>query len=285
MKIIDQKSQHFYQFRINYFLHHSYDAFNHSAAAIRFAPTIIIDTTATLHHQFNDQQIKLLNRGPCYLPPCQMYVSSSFVSINDMLQKQYKFLQHHLNIIFSKFQINTAQSMFINKEIKDAFMGVFSKPLSSLIYQRALYKKQLVESIQRHLNCRNLILRRLANQTNVFYLGNRDDFHTKADEFMNKTDIFEWCQSIDEDNLRTTIEYLKTTINSLNSRIETIFQNQKISKDLVAKLYTDINNFQLPYLYFLPDIISSKVRYTFRLTTSFYRLLCIHCVSRQMISI
>jgi len=258
-KIIDKKLQYIYNFRSNYFLRSRYGDFEDkiNTPAIRFSPTMIIDTSS--HHPLTDEQLKLLNRGPTYVPPCQMYVSSSYVSINDMVQKQYKLLQHHLSILFAKFHVNTARAMFINKEIKDAFINAFSLVLPSSLYQRALYEKQLVQSIREHLKANHLILRRLANQRNVFYLGNMKDFQEKANEYMTKTDIFEFCEAIDETNLHKTHEYLNQMIKSLNAEVETIFQNKKIYKDLLQKLHIDTGKVQLPYLYFLPDV--SKVGY------------------------
>ncbi|CAF1155126.1 unnamed protein product [Rotaria sordida] len=130
---------------------------------ISYSPTMIIQTSS---HQLIDEQIKLLNRDPTYVPPCQIYVSSSFISMNDVTQKQYKLLQHHLSILFAKHNTNTSEGMFINKDIKDTFINYFSLPLPLSLYQRVLHEKQLVESIREHLQMNNLILRRTADETN-----------------------------------------------------------------------------------------------------------------------
>ncbi len=259
-KIIDKKLHYVYNFRINYYLRSRYgdleDKINKSPIA--FSPTMIIDTSL---HRLTDEQLKLLNRGPTYVPPCQMYVSSSpssCVSMYDIIQKQYKLLQYYLSIFYAKFKVNTAQSMFINKEIKDIYVNMFSISLPSSLHQRSLYEKQLVESIREHLKTKNLILRRLANQTNVFYLGNMETFKEKANEYMTKTDAFEVCKIIDETNLQETREYLNTTTKSINSELENIFHNTKIYKEALEKLYINVAKVQLPYLYFLPDV-SCKV--------------------------
>jgi len=105
---------------------------------------------------------------------------------------------------------------------------LFSLVLTSSLHQRALYEKQLVQSIREHLKANNLILLRLANQRNVVYLGNIEDFKEKANEYMTKTDVFELCEIIDETNLQKTHEYLNQMIKSINSKLETIFQNKKI---------------------------------------------------------
>ena len=63
-----------FYFRFSYFLIHSYDDWDtmeeNNEVRIKhigFQPYIFIDTTK--QHIFNDQQLKLLNRGPTYVPP------------------------------------------------------------------------------------------------------------------------------------------------------------------------------------------------------------------------
>lgn len=74
----------------------------------------------TLGQPFTDEQLKFLSRGPSYIPPCQLYASTmTSVSFRDMIEQQYKILQHNLTILFAKYGMNTARSMFINKTIKD----------------------------------------------------------------------------------------------------------------------------------------------------------------------
>jgi len=57
------------------------------------------------------------------------------------------------------------------------------------------------------------------------------DFKEKANEYMTKTDVFELCEIIYETNLQKTYEYLNQMIKSINSELETIFQNKKNYKD------------------------------------------------------
>jgi hypothetical protein len=283
LKIIDKKLHSTYTFRINSFLRNDYyhDDDNGSGGGndgdsedriddqlkFSFLPSLIIDKS--LHQQQQQQltteQLKLLNRGPTYVSPCQMYVASSFVSMNEILDKQFTLLKHHLNILSVKFHINLSQSMFIQKEIKELFMNLFSKPLPSPLYQRALYEKQLIESIRQHLKMNHLILRRTANQQNLFYLGPMKDFQDKANEYMSSkaNDIFEVNEVIDPTNLQSIQEYLVKLVKSMNCQFESIFTNKTKHRDFLNKLFiTDMTQIQLPYLYFLPDVSasSSKVR-------------------------
>ncbi|CAF4757684.1 unnamed protein product, partial [Rotaria magnacalcarata] len=80
-------------------------------------------------HQLIPKQLKLLNRGPTYVPPCQLSISSLNQSIDDIIKKQYASLKHQLNAIFSKYHINIALSMEIQQKINSQFTNLFSTPI------------------------------------------------------------------------------------------------------------------------------------------------------------
>ncbi|CAF4274256.1 unnamed protein product, partial [Adineta steineri] len=268
-KIINKKLEYIGQFRMDYYLRSS----NHDIEQERInngiilscSPTIFIDTS--LHHRpLSTEQLKLLNRGPTYVPPCQSYVSlpssESSKSLIDRAKNQYKVLQHELNILFPKHNINKFESANLNKQIKDLYVNMFSTSLTSTIGERAKYEKELVQSIQIYLQENNLILRRTTDQRNNFYLGNRKDFEDKANEYIMKTDDFEYCQDVNEANLRQTYKYLNDIVRSINSNIEKMFDSKKVKdknlKEIIEnqlkKLQIDFDQIQLSYLYFLPDV-------------------------------
>ena len=114
---------------------------------IGFSPSVIIDTT----YQLTDKQIELLNRGPTYVPPCQMHISSSFQSTDDIVKKQYAPLKHQLNILFDKYSVHMTLKMNIEMEIYEQFKKYFTMPLPSMIRERAIYELKLVQSIRRSL--------------------------------------------------------------------------------------------------------------------------------------
>ncbi|CAF4871960.1 unnamed protein product, partial [Rotaria magnacalcarata] len=66
-------------------------------------------------HVFNKEHLRLLSRGPAYVPPYQMAKKRN-------LAKNYKQLQHDLNLLFVKSNVNMVQSMFLQKKIKDLYM-------------------------------------------------------------------------------------------------------------------------------------------------------------------
>ncbi|CAF1602325.1 unnamed protein product [Rotaria magnacalcarata] len=216
----------------------------------RFSPSMIICTS---RHAFTDEQLKLLNRGPTYVPPYQTYISSTDQSTIEMIKKNFKLLQHHLTILLTKSNVNMAQAMLIIKQIKDVYTLTFSRSLSSVMYQRAIYERNLVDTIRAHLKSNGLILRRTADQRNVFYLGNRNDFEDKTNEYMKKTDIFEICDDINNENLQVTRHYLVKKIKAFNDELNIIFHDKKY-KDFIEKLSIDTDKVELPYLYFLPDV-------------------------------
>ncbi|CAF3974076.1 unnamed protein product [Rotaria sordida] len=163
--IIKKKFEYKSNFKINFFLQHTYNdvAEEFAIPSVCFSPTMIQSTPL---HLFTKEQLKLLNRGPSYVPPCQMYMSSASTTIEKIIEEQYKSIQHDLHRMFAKCDINPAQSMFIRNEIKDLFTKLFSISIPKTLHQPALYEKQLIESIRQELQKYDLILRRIANQQN-----------------------------------------------------------------------------------------------------------------------
>jgi hypothetical protein len=139
---------------------------------IGFQPQIIIDAK----HPFTDQQLQLLNRGPTYVPPCQIHVLSSSSLLDDILKKQYAPLKHQLAYLFNKYEINDALQFTIQHDVYDLFTKCFSMSLPPDIHKRAQDEQTLIQTIRLLLKNSNLILRRTADNMNTFYLGNNQDF-------------------------------------------------------------------------------------------------------------
>ena len=236
------------QFRLNYFLRQHFgqqsDEFN--LAKISFSPTIIVHASM---HVFYKEHLRLLSRGPTYVPPYQV--------IKQNLEKNYKQLQHDVNVILVKSNVNLVQSIVLQKQIKDLYMKMFSNNIQSLpksIYERVHYEQQLIETIKNDLKRFNLILRRTYDQRNVFYLGDRLLFDRLSQEFMLQTDLFEIDMTIDNENLQVTRDYLTNQIKSMNQEFKTILIDTKKYKDQLNQITVLIDKVKLPYLYFLPDL-------------------------------
>ncbi|CAF4469521.1 unnamed protein product [Rotaria socialis] len=235
------------QFRLNYYLRQHFgqqsDEFN--LAKVSFSPTVIVHASM---HVFNKEHLRLLSRGPTYVPPYQMTKKQN-------LEKNYKQLQHDLNLLFVKSNVNMVQSMFLQKKIKDLYMEMFSTIIpSKSMYERAHYEQQLIEQIQNDLKRFNLILRRTHDQQNVFYLGDRKSFEIVSNQFMLETDLFEIDMTIDKENVQATRDYLTNKIKLMNCEFENIFVNTTKYKDELKKINVVIDKVELPYLYFLPDL-------------------------------
>ena len=247
-----------YNYRINYYLRNSYANLDHTnindqlkdIKAIGFSSCIIIDAK----HPFTDKQIQLLNRGPTYVPPCQMYISSSCPSIDEIVKKQYAPLKHQLASLFSKYNIYVTVWDEIQKKINDQFKDLFSIPIPSDLQQRALYEKKLIQSIQYSLNKNNLILRRTADNMNTFYLGNIHEFEAKANDYLLKSDAYQVLMNNDQQLEKG----LKEMFESMNDLLETLKIYRAFNNDQYKRLFIDTSKVKLPYLYFLPDV--SKVR-------------------------
>jgi hypothetical protein len=261
-KNITDKCRDMYNYRINYYLRSPYGDLNdvmkneknQNMKTTGFSPSVIIDTAYLL----TDKQKQLLNRGPTYVPPCQMHISSPFQTIDDIVRKQYAPLKHQLNILFDKYDVDMTLKMNIIMEIYEQFKKYFTMSPPSVICERAIYERNIVQSIRRSLNENNLILRRTADNQNTFYLGNAQDFEAKANDYLAKTDAFEVLITIDEHNPNEWHNELNKIIKSMNFILKIMHIKNALHDDLFNRLHIDATKIELPYLYFLPDV--SKVR-------------------------
>lgn len=245
-KLSEEKFTCTLEFRLNYHFrqHFGQQSDDFNLPKISFSPTVIIHASM---HLFNKEHLRLMSRGPTYVPPYQM--------IQQDIEKNSKRLHHDLNRLFAKHEVSLVQSMYLQKQIKDLYKEMFSKTtISKTINERAYYEKQLVEKIQNDLKTFDLILRRTADQRNVFYLGDRIVFETLSSEFMSRTDLFEIETNINNDDLQETRDYLTSKIKSMNHEFELIFTDIIKYKKQLKKITVLIDKTELPYLYFLPDL-------------------------------
>ncbi|CAF2215442.1 unnamed protein product [Rotaria magnacalcarata] len=118
-----------YNYRLNFYFRNFYGDFESTnmnadgdkMKRIGFSSSLIIDGI----HQFSDKELQLLNRRPTYVPPCQISISSSGQSIDDIIKKKYAPLKHQLSYLFSKYHINIALSMEIQQKISDQIYRAF----------------------------------------------------------------------------------------------------------------------------------------------------------------
>ncbi|CAF4608751.1 unnamed protein product, partial [Rotaria sp. Silwood2] len=248
-----------FNYRIDYFLRNSYDELQHkntnekeqTMKIVEFSSSLIIDTTC----RFTNEQLQLLSHGPAYVPPCQMYISSSNESIDDIVKKQYAPLKHQLMNLFSKYKIHLPLKIEIEEKTYNRFKDLFLKSIPSNLYQRALYEKKLIQSIRYSLNKNNLILRRTVDNMNTFYVGNIQDFEAKADKYLTKSEEYKVLINMDEEiNEQPLHTALKNMMESMNSLLEQLKTHKAIKEDLYKRLVVDPTKVKLPNLYFLPNV-------------------------------
>ena len=199
-------------------------------------------------HQLTLEQVKLLNRGPTYVLPCQMYISNNASqSTEDILRKQFAPLQQQLASVFSQHYPHMILSWDMTTNIRQRFSAAFAMELPPAdVLERATYEKRLVQSIRSSLVQNNLILRRTADHQNTFYLGNADEFEVQ-------------CTTTDDDNHAHQMKkQLNDQIENINHALGILKRRQALGKQVIERLQLHENQVQLPYLYFLPNV--SKVR-------------------------
>jgi hypothetical protein len=172
--------------------------------------------------------------------------------------------------LFSKCYIDLSRSENIKSEIKKEFKDLFSISIPSSIRERACYERKLIQSIRYSLKKDNLILRRIANQNNIFYLGNMDIFRVKSNHYMEKnSDIYAVWFTINENNQQYVRDEIEKKIQLMNLELEKLYTQKRLTQEIYKKLRVNTETMKLPYLYFLPD--PSTVRTKFLLLfLSFY---------------
>lgn len=255
VKNIINRWRDIHRYRLNYYVQNAYDKLKEIPTNKQanmnsdvLLSTLIIDTK----HSLTNRQLRLLNRGPTYVPPCQMFVSSSLKSQDDIVKQQWAPLEYQLNRLFTKYNIDSMLSIEIQKKISEKFNENFHISLPDNIQRRALYENKLIQSIQASLTTNNLILRRTANHKNMFYLGNRSEFDNQVHEYLSRLDLY---------------EVVSNQFNETNNKLNDMTQSIHLLLDGHAcKQYlSNINNMKISQAYFLPNI-STMVRHFVKLT-------------------
>ena len=139
-------------------------------------------------HQNN---FSLITHGPKYVPPCQNRFTTR-QSIDEIIQKEFQMIADAFKMGLNKNQMSTS-----DQRAKDFFQSIeqllrqlYTKPLSPKLYARAQYEHRMIRNIQRRLKQSNTIIRP-TDKSKVFHLGNVEDYHRKALEYMTKTHAYQ----------------------------------------------------------------------------------------------
>ena len=223
---------------------------------IGFRSALLIDpNVSTQAHTLTHQQLRLLSRGPSYVPPYQLHLLPAFVSsVDDRIKKQYAPLQHHMALLFSRHHIHLVRQETIKHEVKQAFKEHFSRTVPSDVLQRATYEKTAIESIRRTLAKQGLLVRRTADHRNRFYLGHRKAFDEHCAAYMQQADHYTVLFNVNTDHHGQVRQEIERRIQSMNNDLETLFTQKRLTEDVYRKVQVKKETVQLPYLYFLPEV-------------------------------
>ena len=277
---ITDRLRDLYNYRVNFYLRSSYGDRENSYKKANnvqreedfhrrtFLVNLLSDTTT---QALTAKQIQLLSRGPTYVPPCQLHIAASSKSTDDVAKHHYAPLKRQLASVFSKHRINIALSWDMQNNVNQKFVELFSHTLPANIQQRALDELKLVQSIRHALKRHHLILRRTADNQNIFYLGNRDHFESKANDYVSKSDTHELIKTSnnddndhsdeDERQQQSPQQILKARVASINCALDILKRRKALDTDTIQKLVLDASKVKLPRLYFLPDVLN--VRHVF----------------------
>lgn len=263
LKILSDRSNVLFEFKLDTTLkNHTNDNNDCRVSSsltkrIGFYSSLIIDVSNSLSFE----QIRLLNRGPTYSVPVQLCISSEKQQQQDetRLRKKYAPLKHQLNLIFNKYHIHIALSMEIQKKIYDVFVKYFSTTiLSDALRQQVFYETNTIHSIQSILKDQKLILRRTADHMNTFYLGSKDIFDKKAQNYIFDSNAYSLISSQMKECFDPMWrKELTSYIQSFNKLLLELKTHKAISIDVYKRLSSDEKKVKISYLYFLPDL--SKV--------------------------
>ena len=225
---------------------------------IGFLSSLVLDSHVDNKHLLNEKQRQLLQRGPTYVPPCQLHLSVSLSSVDDLIKKQYAPLQHQMALLFSRYNIGIAQQENMKGQIKQEFKAVFSRTVPDAVLERASREKQCVQSIQTTLKKNGWILRRTADHQNSFYLGQRKYFQEKCNAYMSQTDDYQLLFMVDEQSRSHVRQKLIRKIRGLNAELETLYKQKRLMTGAYETLRVNVDKVAIPYLYFLPELSTAN---------------------------
>ncbi|CAF3430834.1 unnamed protein product [Rotaria socialis] len=232
---------------------HRWSIITENKSNLTCSPSLIQHTN---RYHLTDEQRNFLNRGPTYVPPCQIHIlsKSSLTTLAEILTKKMAPLRRDLTALFTKYPVDLSRRINFEKEIQQLFHESFLQPIPRALEERALYEQQLLKSIKYQLEKNHLILRRTANHQNMYYLGQIDEFQQKTMDYMqHSTATYEFIGTIDDFNSEQF--YLEKILQSIDSDLKSLLQRKLISKDLQIKfIIKQSTKSQLPNLDFLPDL-------------------------------
>jgi hypothetical protein len=194
-----------------------------------------------------------LHRGPSYVPPCQLHLPSAHRSLDQLLVEQMAPLRRQLTRVFTKYPVDLSRRMNFEREVQHLFQQSFSVAVPPVLKQRVIDENQLMHSIRDQLRDDQLVLRRMANESNTYYVGDIDNFHRQSQQHLQTSNYYELIGPIDDSHSKE--HHLKDIVQSIDQDLEKLCQKKLIQQEHLTKLkVSQRTNIELPSLYFLPHL-------------------------------
>ena len=179
-----------------------------------------------------------------------MHVAPSSLSSDQICAKKMSLLQEQLDNFLNNYSISNKRKTLFQNEFQQHFQNSFQVVLPTAIQQRAEYERALIRSIRRQLNKDQLILRRMADQSNLFYLGDARDFEERSNHYFENATTYELVDALDPH--QPLVIQLDKMIESIDAILSDMRQNGQLDEEQLKKLQLKTSNIELPSLYFLP---------------------------------
>ena len=162
-------------------------------------------------------------------------------------------LRRQLTAMFTKYPVDLARRMNFEREVQQLFQSSFSIAVPPALQTRAIHENQLMHSIVDRLNTDHLVLRRMADDSNTYYVGDIDDFQRRSQEHLQTSNYYELIGQVDDHHSKE--QHIKDIVQSIDQDLEKLYQKKLIPQEHLTKLkVSQRTNIELPSLYFVPHL-------------------------------
>ena len=192
----------------------------------------------------SSRQLAFLANGPKYIPVCQSRFSR--LPLNTILEQEYQQLTAVLKagLTDNCMSANDSKSTEFFAALRTLLDQFYTKPLPRRLLARAQRDHQMVQSIRRVLQKKNIVLQK-TDKSKVLHLASAASYQQKALEYMQKTNAYKEIEGGNNPCLNHVREVL--------ALIDPLLKRKAIDLSLwKQKMRPNITNIELAYLYFIP---------------------------------
>lgn len=166
-----------------------------------------------------------------------------------------------LDRLWTHYAIDRPMQVQFEAEVEQLVDDCFAVPRPLIVDERSYQERSIVQSIRYHLENQNLVLRRTANDQNLYYLGNRTEYHRLVKKYMHRATNYE----------RTDMEE-STVVENVATEINRWYEQKWINEEQWTKMNIQRRKHrELPLLYFLPRLRHPKGELSVEPRLSSYR--------------